>query len=53
MEVQKSVQKETQIHQEREEHSSTHDMNKMSRKVHLQGSINNKSMDKELCQKDL
>jgi len=53
MEVQKGVHKQTQIHQEREEHASTHDMNKSSSKVHLHGSINNNEMDKELCLKDL
>ena len=53
MRVQKVVHKQTQIHQEREEHASTLDMNKRSRKVHLHGSINNKGMDKELCQKGL
>jgi len=53
MVVQKSVHKQTQNHQEHEEHASTHDMNKRSSKVHLHGSINNKGMDKELCQKSL
>jgi len=50
MVVQKGVHKQTQNHQE---HASTHDMNKRSSKVHLHASINNKGMDKELCQKDL
>jgi len=53
MVVQKGVHKQTQNHQEHEEHESTHDMNKRSSKVHLHGSINNKGMNKELCQKDL
>jgi len=53
MVVQKGVHKQTQNHQEHEEHASTHDMNKRSSKVHLHGSINNKGMNKELCQKDL
>ena len=53
MVVQKGVHQQTQNHQEHEEHASTHDMNKRSSKVHLHDSINNKGMDKELCQKDL
>ena len=53
MVVQKGVHKQTQNHQEHEEHASTHDKNKRSSKVHLHGSINNKGMDKELCQKGL
>ena len=35
MVVQKDVHKQTQNHQECEEHASTHDMNKKSNKVHL------------------
>ena len=53
MVVQKGVHNQTQNHQEHEEHANTHDMNKRSTKVHLHGSINNKGMDKELCQKYL
>jgi len=53
MVVHKGVHKQTQNHQEHEEHASTHDINKRSSKVHLHGSINNKGMDKELCQKGL
>jgi len=39
MKVQKVVDNQTQNHQEHEEHASTRDMNKMSRKVHLHESI--------------
>jgi len=39
MKVQKVVHKQIHIHQEHEEHASTRDMNKMSSKVHLHGSI--------------
>ena len=53
MVVQKGVHKQTQNHQEHEEHASTHDMNKRSSKVYLHDSINNKGMDKELCQEGL
>jgi len=37
--VHKVVHKQTQNHQEHEEHASTLDMNKKSRKVHLHGLI--------------
>ena len=40
METQKGVDKQTQVHQEREEHTSTFDINERSRKVHLHGPIN-------------
>ena len=53
MVVQKGVHKQTHNHQEHEEHASTNNMNKRSSKIHLHGSINNKGMDRELCQKDL
>ena len=53
MVVQKGVHKQTQNRQEHEEHASTHDMNKRSSKIYLHDSINNKGMDKELCQEGL